>query len=560
MNRRFDRMLIPPAAVLTESLAFAASFLMFPIAMAFYGVGPTLALLWLPVVVAATLLLALGVAWPAALLGLWAAERHRCSPARPLRVLFFAAPGLVALSEVRRERPRLDRLQPAHRAVRVLPARLSLRQRARVLGARLSRPRVGLVLMARVPPALPPRAAPLREAGDDVMSAVRAEGVGIQYLFDRQQRTVSPTLVPRCAARGGDTWALRDVSFAMVRARGSRCSGASGSGKSTLLRTIAGVLEPDTGRLASPGPGRLAALRTGRRHGDAHRAGEHAAARRARGHDARVRRGRRWRTVKAAQRPRQELRAPRRRATRRACARAWASRSSSARSRRSCCSTRSTRRSTTSSATTSSAYARELIERRRHRRRDRPRPPDARAPCTRALLLRDGHLVADGDFRDVQREYLGDRAGSRGARGDRARGAARPRSARLAALDGAGVALVAAAAARLARRARGRRRPSRRAVDRWVALSGLLEPFGFVESPGGPDRHLVAYDEPAARWIWLHFQAELRLAGGSRGRPARCSPASGDELPEPRAEWLLWILLLRALVDKGALPVRHRAG
>ena len=55
LNMRFDRMLIPPASVLTESLAFAASFLMFPIAMAFYGIGPTWALLWLPVVIAATL-------------------------------------------------------------------------------------------------------------------------------------------------------------------------------------------------------------------------------------------------------------------------------------------------------------------------------------------------------------------------------------------------------------------------------------------------------------------------------------------------------------------------
>ena len=99
LNMRFDRMLIPPASVLTESLAFAASFLMFPIAMAFYGVGPTLALLWLPVVIAATLLLALGVAWPAALLGLWFPS-VTVFATQALRILYFAAPGLVALSEV----------------------------------------------------------------------------------------------------------------------------------------------------------------------------------------------------------------------------------------------------------------------------------------------------------------------------------------------------------------------------------------------------------------------------------------------------------------------------
>lgn len=50
LNRRFDRLLLPPSSVLTEGFAFAASFRMFAIAMAFYGVAPTLALLWLPVV------------------------------------------------------------------------------------------------------------------------------------------------------------------------------------------------------------------------------------------------------------------------------------------------------------------------------------------------------------------------------------------------------------------------------------------------------------------------------------------------------------------------------
>lgn len=99
LNRRFDRMLIPPAAVLTESLAFAASFLMFPLTMAIYGVGPSWSLLWLPVVVGATLVLAVGVAWPAALLGIWL-PTTRVFASQGLRVLFFAAPGIVALSEI----------------------------------------------------------------------------------------------------------------------------------------------------------------------------------------------------------------------------------------------------------------------------------------------------------------------------------------------------------------------------------------------------------------------------------------------------------------------------
>jgi lipopolysaccharide transport system permease protein len=99
LNRRFDRMLMPPSAVLTETLAFAASFVMFPLMMLIYSVGPTTALLWLPVVIAVTLVLSLGAAWPAALLGIWVPTLQDLA-AQGLRVLFFAAPGLIALSEV----------------------------------------------------------------------------------------------------------------------------------------------------------------------------------------------------------------------------------------------------------------------------------------------------------------------------------------------------------------------------------------------------------------------------------------------------------------------------
>ena len=80
------------------------------------------------------------------------------------------------------------------------------------------------------------------------MTAVRAEGVGVEYLFDRQQQTVSPTMA-RFRRRGDVTWALRDVSFSVAAGEAIALLGASGSGKSTLLRTIAGVLDPDTGRM-----------------------------------------------------------------------------------------------------------------------------------------------------------------------------------------------------------------------------------------------------------------------------------------------------------------------
>ena len=150
LNRRFDRMLIPPASVMTEALAFAASFLMFPLAMIYYGVAPTLALLWLPVVVAATLVLALGVAWPAALLGIWL-------PTTRVFAGQGAAHPVLRRARHRRAlggpggRPRLGRLQPAHRAVRVLPARVPLRRQPRVLAARLPGRRRLVLTLAFLP-------------------------------------------------------------------------------------------------------------------------------------------------------------------------------------------------------------------------------------------------------------------------------------------------------------------------------------------------------------------------------------------------------------------------
>ena len=99
LNMKFDRMLIPLAAVMTESLAFAASLLMFPLMMIVYGVAPTSALLWLPVVIAVTLTLAAGAAYPASLIGLWFPS-FKVFAAQLLRILYFASPGLVALSEM----------------------------------------------------------------------------------------------------------------------------------------------------------------------------------------------------------------------------------------------------------------------------------------------------------------------------------------------------------------------------------------------------------------------------------------------------------------------------
>ena len=99
LNTDFDRKLIPLSSACTESVAFAAALLLPAGMMVVYGVAPTAALLWLPLVIAVTLLLAISLAYPAALFGLWFPDLRSLGVSL-LRTLFFLAPGLVALSAV----------------------------------------------------------------------------------------------------------------------------------------------------------------------------------------------------------------------------------------------------------------------------------------------------------------------------------------------------------------------------------------------------------------------------------------------------------------------------
>ena len=100
VNMSFDRDLIPIASVVTESIGFAASLTLLGVMMAAYGVVPTVAVLWLPVVLAANVLVALAAAYPAALIGLWFRE-STSFVVSAVRAAFFLAPGFVALEQVR---------------------------------------------------------------------------------------------------------------------------------------------------------------------------------------------------------------------------------------------------------------------------------------------------------------------------------------------------------------------------------------------------------------------------------------------------------------------------
>ena len=83
-------------------------------------------------------------------------------------------------------------------------------------------------------------------------AAVRADGLGVRFLFDRNRRMVTPNLA-RLRRRGAEAWGLRDVSFAARAGEAIALLGRSGAGKTTLLRMIAGVLPADEGSIEVEG-------------------------------------------------------------------------------------------------------------------------------------------------------------------------------------------------------------------------------------------------------------------------------------------------------------------
>jgi lipopolysaccharide transport system permease protein len=99
LNMAFNRLLIPISSVVTETIAFVASFTLIVLMMVIYDVPPTSAVGWLPLVVAGNIFLALGLAYPACLFGLWFRDLRNFGISF-VRTLFFLAPGLVPLSQI----------------------------------------------------------------------------------------------------------------------------------------------------------------------------------------------------------------------------------------------------------------------------------------------------------------------------------------------------------------------------------------------------------------------------------------------------------------------------
>lgn len=98
-NMGFRRILLPISSALTELVGFLGTLVLLPIMMAVYLVAPTPAVLLLPVMIAVALVLAVALAYPASLLGLWVPELNPFAISA-VRTLFFVAPGVIALDEV----------------------------------------------------------------------------------------------------------------------------------------------------------------------------------------------------------------------------------------------------------------------------------------------------------------------------------------------------------------------------------------------------------------------------------------------------------------------------
>jgi lipopolysaccharide transport system permease protein len=122
LNTGFDRLLVPISAVLTETVAFGASLLVVALMMVVYAVTPTLAMLWLLLVIPVNVTLAVAAAYAASLFGIWFIHL-RLWLISFVRTLFFLSPGLVPLSQIGGRAHDLLRLNPltglfeAYRAV-----------------------------------------------------------------------------------------------------------------------------------------------------------------------------------------------------------------------------------------------------------------------------------------------------------------------------------------------------------------------------------------------------------------------------------------------------------
>ena len=78
------------------------------------------------------------------------------------------------------------------------------------------------------------------------MASVQTSDLGIRFVFDRQGRPITSG-VARVRRRTRVGFGLRGVTFTAEPGEGVALIGPNGAGKTTLLRALAGVYEPDEG-------------------------------------------------------------------------------------------------------------------------------------------------------------------------------------------------------------------------------------------------------------------------------------------------------------------------
>lgn len=110
-NLRFPRILLPISTTLTETLGFAASLVLLVMMMAIYGIAPTISILWLPLVLANTVLFGIAVAYPTTLIGVWAPDMRGLIQSL-VRAAYFVGPGLVTLAAIHGRTNTLIRFNP----------------------------------------------------------------------------------------------------------------------------------------------------------------------------------------------------------------------------------------------------------------------------------------------------------------------------------------------------------------------------------------------------------------------------------------------------------------
>ena len=97
--------------------------------------------------------------------------------------------------------------------------------------------------------------------------AIRVENLGKSYqIYDQPHQRLLQMFVRGRKQFYREFWALRDISFDVMKGETVGIIGRNGSGKSTLLQLIAATLNPTTGSVETNG--RIAALleQIGRAH------------------------------------------------------------------------------------------------------------------------------------------------------------------------------------------------------------------------------------------------------------------------------------------------------